>query len=104
MLSDITFIGHGAPEHRTTMYLNGGCASDNKEPVFIHEISQAEIQPNRTWSVTLSLPLPCMMRWLWKADNMWEWFGGEDRYTNLSESSREIYSNFGQNQDVTTKG
>ena len=86
------------------MYLNGGCGSEDKEPGFEHEMSQAQIQPNRTWSVTVSLPLPCRMRWRWKADSMWEWSGGIDRYTNLSESSKVIYSNFGQNQDVTLKG
>ena len=105
LLVDVTFIGHGAPEHKTTMYLNGGCGSDNKEPVFEHKISQAEIQPNRTWSVTVSLPLPCRLRWKWKADsNMWEWSGREDRYTNLSTDSKVIYSNFGQKQEVTPKG
>ena len=104
MLSDITFIGHGAPEHGTTMYLNGGCGSDNKEPVFEHKISQAEIQPNRTWSATVSLPLPCRLSWKWKADHEWEWQSVENRYTNLSTGSKVIYSNFGQNQDVTLKG
>ena len=104
MLSDITFIGHGAPEYRTTMYLTGGCGSDNKEPVLKHGISRAQIQPNRTWSVTVSLPLPCRLRWKWKADHEWEWQSVENRYTNLSTGSKVIYSNFGQNQDVTIKG
>lgn len=85
------------------MYLNGGCASQT-EPGFKHNISQAQIQPNRTWTATVSLSLPCRMRWKWKADDMWEWSDVVDRYTNLSMSDTVVYSNFGQNQNVEPKG
>ena len=104
-LVDVTFIGYGAPEHKTTMYLNGGCRSDNKELDFEEKISQAEIQPNRTWSMTVSLPLPCRLSWKWRADDKWpEWSGENNRITNLSMSSTVVYSNFGQNQQVWPKG
>ena len=97
---DVRFVGHGAPEGKTTMYLMGGCGETHVD----HKIGQAVIQPNRTWSVTLSLQLPCRLRWKWKADIEWEWSGGKDRYTNLSMSSTVVYSNFGQNQMVIPKG
>ena len=85
------------------MYLNGGCASQT-EPGFEEKISQGQIQPNRTWTVTVSLSLPCKLRWKWKADNVWEWPGGVDRYTNLSTGSKVIYSYFGQRQTVVPSG
>ena len=82
------------------MSLMGGCGGTHVD----HKIGQAVIQPNRTWSVTVSPPLPCRMSWKWKADGMWEWEGGEDRYTNLSMSSTVVYSNFCQDQKVIPKG
>ena len=103
LFSDVTFVGHGAPKGSTTMYLMGGCVLRDETHVE-HEIGQAAIQPNRTWSVTVSLPLPCRLRWKWKADDIWEWDDRPGRHTNLSESSREIYSNFGQNQKVIPRG
>ena len=102
LLSDVTFVGHGAPAGTTTMYMMGECVLQDERDQ--REIGQAVIQPNRTWSVTVSLPLPCRLSWKWKADHEWEWQSVENRYTNLSTGSKVIYSNFGQNQDVTTKG
>mgnify|MGYP001798824834 FL=1 len=103
LFSDVTFVGHGAPERSTTMYMMGGCVLQDETHVE-HEIGHAEIQPNGTWSVTVSLQIPCRLRWKWKADDEWEWQVGKDRYTNLSMSATVLYSNFGQNQEVKPRG
>ena len=106
LLSDVKFVGHGAPAGKTTMYLMGGCVLRDETHVE-HEIGQVAIQPNRTWAVTVSLPLPCRLRWKWKADDELEWEIGKDgRYTNLSMSAGTtvLYSDFGQNTEVKPKG
>ena len=100
--SDVTFVGHGTPAGTTTMYMMGECVLQDERDQ--REIGQAVIQPNRTWSVTVSLPLPCRLRWKWKANHQWELRGGEDRYTNLSMSATVLYSKFGQNQEVKPRG
>ena len=94
---DITFVGYGAPTNKTTMSLNAACGSV-RTVNFIRKMSQTEIQPDGTWSLMVTLLLPCTLTWRWSADNRYEKI--RDRQKRLPAGTSAILSNFsGPNQE-----
>ena len=94
---DVTFVGYGAPTGKSTMHLNAACGSV-RAVNFIRNMSRTEIQPDGTWSLMVTLLLPCTLTWRWSANNRYEKI--RDRQERLPASTSAILSNFsGDNQE-----
>lgn len=97
MILEVQFIGYGGMKGKETMYLNGGCGSE-----FQNDIAEAQITSNGTWSLSVNLPLPCILEWKWRADDDWENIDdNKNRYTNLSRST-VIHSIFNSKYEKNT--
>ena len=76
------------------MYLNAACGSSSGDVHFIHKMSQTKIQSDGTWSLRVTLLLPCILRWKWSADDMRERQDIGNRVELLSASMYAILSTF----------